>query len=52
MDFTKLILIISDLNIEQTPINPNNTILLLLGSNIFMPFAWCGHLKFKEFERF
>lgn len=24
------------------------TILLLLASNIFMTFAWYGHLKFKE----
>src|SRR5579872_7477566 len=24
------------------------TVLLLLGSNIFMTFAWYGHLKFKE----
>ena len=24
------------------------TILLLIGSNIFMTFAWYGHLKFKE----
>src|ERR1700682_5569516 len=24
------------------------TILLLVGSNIFMPFAWYGHLKFRE----
>ena len=23
-------------------------ILLLLGSNIFMTFAWYGHLRFKE----
>ncbi|MBX7051724.1 MAG: DMT family protein [Flavobacteriales bacterium] len=26
------------------------TIALLIGSNIFMTFAWYGHLKFKEFE--
>ena len=25
-----------------------NTILLLIFSNIFMTFAWYGHLKFKE----
>ncbi len=25
-----------------------STILLLIGSNIFMTFAWYGHLKFKE----
>ena len=24
------------------------TILLLIGSNIFMTFAWYGHLKYKE----
>ena len=24
------------------------TVLLLIGSNIFMTFAWYGHLKFKE----
>ena len=24
------------------------TILLLIGSNIFMTFAWYGHLKFKD----
>src|ERR1700716_3387527 len=24
------------------------TIVLLIGSNIFMTFAWYGHLKFKE----
>lgn len=28
------------------------TILLLLLSNIFMTFAWYGHLKFKEFKWF
>ncbi len=27
-----------------------NTILLLTISNIFMTFAWYGHLKFKEME--
>lgn len=26
------------------------SILLLLGSNVFMTIAWYGHLKFKEFE--
>ncbi len=26
------------------------TIALLVGSNIFMTFAWYGHLKFKEYE--
>jgi uncharacterized protein (DUF486 family) len=26
------------------------TILLLIASNVFMTFAWYGHLKFKEFE--
>lgn len=26
------------------------SILLLVGSNIFMTFAWYGHLKFKEYE--
>lgn len=25
-----------------------NTILLLIASNVFMTFAWYGHLKFKE----
>ena len=25
-----------------------STILLLIASNIFMTFAWYGHLKFKE----
>lgn len=29
-----------------------NTILLLLLSNIFMTFAWYGHLKFREFGWF
>ena len=24
------------------------TVLLLIGSNIFMTFAWYGHLKFRE----
>ena len=27
------------------------TILLLTGSNIFMTFAWYGHLKFREVAR-
>ncbi len=27
---------------------PLYTILLLIGSNTFMTFAWYGHLKFKE----
>ena len=26
------------------------TIALLVGGNIFMTFAWYGHLKFKEYE--
>lgn len=26
------------------------TIALLVGSNIFMTFAWYGHLKFKEYD--
>ena len=26
------------------------TIALLVGSNIFMTFAWYGHLKFKDYE--
>ncbi len=24
------------------------TVLLLIGSNVFMTFAWYGHLKYKE----
>lgn len=28
------------------------TILLLILSNVFMTFAWYGHLKFKEFSWF
>lgn len=28
------------------------TVLLLILSNIFMTFAWYGHLKFKEFSWF
>lgn len=28
------------------------TILLLLAANIFMTFAWYGHLKLKDFKRF
>jgi hypothetical protein len=28
------------------------TVLLLLVSNVFMTFAWYGHLKFKEFPWF
>jgi uncharacterized protein (DUF486 family) len=28
------------------------TILLLVISNVFMTFAWYGHLKFKEYPRF
>lgn len=28
------------------------TILLLVASNIFMTFAWYGHLKFKDFSWF
>ena len=24
------------------------TVLLLLGSNVFMTFAWYGHLRFRE----
>ena len=27
---------------------PMTTILLLIASNIFMTFAWYGHLKFKS----
>lgn len=26
------------------------TILLLVGSNVFMTLAWYGHLKFKEYD--
>lgn len=26
------------------------TVLLLIGSNIFMTFAWYGHLRVKDFE--
>lgn len=26
------------------------TILLLIGSNLFMTFAWYGHLKFKDYD--
>lgn len=26
------------------------SIVLLIGSNVFMTLAWYGHLKFKEFE--
>lgn len=26
------------------------TVLLLAGSNIFMTFAWYGHLKFKDYD--
>ena len=29
---------------------PLYTILLLVASNVFMTFAWYGHLKFKEFD--
>lgn len=32
--------------------NPIYTILLLISSNIFMTFAWYGHLKFKEYKFF
>lgn len=28
------------------------TILLLIASNVFMTFAWYGHLKFKEYPGF
>ncbi len=28
------------------------TVLLLIGSNVFMTFAWYGHLRFKEFKFF
>lgn len=28
------------------------TILLLLAANIFMTFAWYGHLKLKDFKWF
>ncbi len=28
------------------------TILFLIASNVFMTFAWYGHLKFKEFPGF
>lgn len=48
--FTKLALIINHLNNKQLPMNPLKTIFLLLGSNIFMTFAWYGHLKFREFD--
>jgi uncharacterized protein len=27
-----------------------STILLLIASNVFMTFAWYGHLKFKDFK--
>jgi len=27
-------------------------VLLLIGSNVFMTFAWYGHLRFKEFKFF
>ena len=30
----------------------NYTILLLLAANIFMTFAWYGHLKLKDFKWF
>ena len=26
------------------------TVLLLIGSNVFMTLAWYGHLKFKEYD--
>jgi uncharacterized protein len=26
------------------------TVLLLVGSNVFMTFAWYGHLKFKDYD--
>lgn len=32
----------------QKIIEKMKTILLLIASNIFMTFAWYGHLKFKE----
>jgi uncharacterized protein (DUF486 family) len=28
------------------------SIVLLMGSNVFMTFAWYGHLRFKEFKFF
>lgn len=31
---------------ERNQSNPMNTILLLVMSNIFMAFAWYGHLKY------
>src|SRR5271156_139026 len=35
---------------QSSSMHPNTmwTILLLIGSNIFMTFAWYGHLKFRE----
>ena len=38
-------LIIRRMNVFQTIPLPLQTILLLVGSNIFMTFAWYGHLK-------
>jgi uncharacterized protein len=29
---------------------PIYTIALLIGSNVFMTFAWYGHLRFKDYE--
>lgn len=28
------------------------SVMLLIGSNVFMTFAWYGHLRFKEFKFF
>jgi uncharacterized protein (DUF486 family) len=48
--FTKSVLIINHLNNKQNTMRAVNTVFLLLGSNVFMTFAWYGHLKLKEFE--
>jgi hypothetical protein len=48
--FTKSMLIINHLRNKQLLMKAVNTVFLLLGSNVFMTFAWYGHLKLKEFE--
>ncbi len=33
---------------SETLLAPASTVLLLIGSNIFMTFAWYGHLRYLE----
>lgn len=50
--FVFLIKIDSNLRIKNKRMKSYTTIGLLILSNIFMTFAWYGHLKFKELKWF